>query len=181
MILSGTQVEYDAVMEAAKLMLASIRTAPKAKGLDTILSCILTGNDKQKVVDWLKEQKERPPFFERDGICVEKAQALLLVGVKGEPVDLDCGGCGFGTCEGFRKSGKKKGRDYPGPNCIFKLIDLGIALGSAVKTAGLLNVDNRIFYTAGTAAKSLGFLEEADVIVGIPLALAGKNPFFDRK
>jgi uncharacterized ferredoxin-like protein len=180
MILSGTQVEYEAVMEAAKLMLASVRTAPKARGLDTIYSSILTGNDKQKIANWLKEQKGRPPFFERDGICVEKAQALLLIGVKGEPVDLNCGGCGFGTCEGFKNVEKKEGRDYQGPTCIFKLIDLGIALGSAVKTAGLLNVDNRIFYTAGTAAKALGFLEDADVIIGVPLALAGKNPFFDR-
>ncbi|KYK38388.1 MAG: hypothetical protein AYK18_17455 [Theionarchaea archaeon DG-70] len=149
MILSGTQVEYEAVMEAARLMLASIRTAPKARGLDTISSCVLTGNDKQKVADWLKEQKERPQFFERDGMCVEKAQAL-------------------------------QGKDYAGPNCVFKLIDLGIALGSAVKTAGFLNVDNRIFYTAGTAAKQLGLLKGADIIIGIPLALAGKSPFFDR-
>ncbi|MBU7009772.1 MAG: hypothetical protein HXS46_03720 [Theionarchaea archaeon] len=180
MILSGTQVEYEAVMEAARLMLASIRTAPKARGLDTISSCVLTGNDKQKVADWLKEQKERPQFFERDGMCVEKAQALLLVGVKGEPVDLNCGGCGFETCDSFREAKKKKGKDYAGPNCVFKLIDLGIALGSAVKTAGFLNVDNRIFYTAGTAAKQLGLLKGADIIIGIPLALAGKSPFFDR-
>jgi uncharacterized ferredoxin-like protein len=180
MILSGTQVEYEAVVEAAKLMLASIRTAPKARGLDTLYSCVLTGNDKQKIADWLKTQKERPPFFERDGNCVEKAQALILVGVRGEPANLNCGGCGFETCETFKNAEKKEGADFSGPTCIFKLIDLGIALGSAVKTAGLLNVDSRIFYTAGTAAKHLGFLKEADIIMGIPLAAAGKNPFFDR-
>ena len=180
MILSGTNVEYEAVMEVGKLMLASIRTAPKARGLDTIFSSILTGSEKQKVADWLKEQKERAPFWERDGICVEKAQALILVGVKGEPVNLNCGGCGFESCDTFRNSETKEGRDYSGPNCIFKLLDLGIALGSAVKTAGLLNVDNRIFYTAGTAARALGFMKEADVVIGIPLALTGKSPFFDR-
>ncbi len=180
MILSGTQAEYEAVIEAARLILASIRTAPKSRGRDTIYSCIVTGNEKQKIADWLKQQKEREPFFERDGICVEKAQALVLVGVKGEAVDLNCGGCGFNNCVIFREVQKKEGRDYTGPNCIFKLIDLGIALGSAVKTAGLLNVDNRIFYTAGTAARNLGFLKEADIIIGIPLTLAGKNPFFDR-
>lgn len=165
-------------MEVCKLMLASIRTAPKARGLDTIYSCILTGDEKQKIADWLKEQ-ERAPFFKRDGICVEKAQAVILVGVKGEPVSLNCGGCGFETCETFKKVEKKEG-DYRGPNCVFKLIDLGIAIGSAVKTACLLNADNRVFYTAGTAARNLGFLKEADVIIGIPVALAGKNPFFDR-
>ena len=181
MILSGTQPEYDAVMEAARLMLASIRTAPKARGLDTIYSCILTGNDKQKVVDWLIEKgQKRAPFFVRDGKCVEAAAALVLVGVKGEPVGLNCGGCGFETCETFEAAEKKEGQDFAGPNCVFKLIDLGIALGSAVKTAGLLNVGNRIFYTAGTAAKALNFLKEADIIMGIPLALTGKSPFFDR-
>ena len=177
-MLSGAKAEYEAVMEACKLMLASIRTAPKARGLDTISSCVLTGDEKKKIAQWLQEQ-DRPSFFSRDGICVEKAQALLLVGVKGEPVDLNCGGCGFETCRTFKTVEKKEG-DYRGPNCVFKLIDLGIALGSAVKTAGLLNVDNRIFYTAGTAARNLGFLDEADVIVGIPVVLAGKNPFFDR-
>lgn len=180
MISSGNQVEYEAVMEAAKLILASIRTAPKARGRDTIYSCILTGNDKQKVADWLKEQDERPDFFERDGKCIETAQALILIGAKGEPVELNCNGCGYNTCDEFKKIKKTQGKDFTGPNCVFKMIDLGIAIGSAVKTAGILNVDNRVFYTAGTAAKYLNFLEDADVIIGIPLALAAKNPFFDR-
>jgi uncharacterized ferredoxin-like protein len=180
MILAGSPTEYEAVMEAAKLILASIRTAPKSRGRDTIYSCIVTGTEKQKIADWLKNRKEKAAFFERDGICVEKAQALILVGVKGEPVDLNCGGCGFETCEELRSTQRIQGADFTGPNCIFKLIDLGVALGSAAKTAGLLNVDNRLFYTAGTAANALGFLEEADVIIGIGLVLAGKNPFFDR-
>ncbi|MGC1119448.1 MAG: DUF2148 domain-containing protein [Candidatus Methanofastidiosia archaeon] len=180
MILAGSPTEYEAVMEAAKLILASIRTAPKSRGRDTIYSCIVTGTEKQKIADWLKERKGRSAFFERDGTCVEKAQALILVGVKGEPVDLNCGGCGFETCEGLRNAQKTQGADFTGPNCVFKMIDLGAALGSAAKTASLLNVDNRLFYTAGTAANALGFLEEADVIIGIPLVLAGKNPFFDR-
>ena len=51
-----------------------------------------------------------------------------------------------------------------GPTCIFKALDLGIALGSAVKTASLLNVDNRIMYRIGTAARRLNLLPEATVI-----------------
>jgi len=38
---------------------------------------------------------------------------------------------------------------------MFKLLDLGIAIGSAVRTASLLNVDNRIMFRAGTAARKL--------------------------
>jgi len=182
MILSSTQGEYDAALEAAKLLLASIRTAPKSHGLDTILSCIVTGNDKQKIANWLKAQKEeRGPTWERDGICVDASQVLVLVGVRSEPVELNCGACGFSDCATFGNVKKKEGKDYLGPNCIFKILDLGIALGSAAKTASILNMDNRLFYTAGTAARHLGYLKGADVVIGIPLALAGKSPFFDRK
>jgi len=34
-------------------------------------------------------------------------------------------------------------------------------------------------YTIGVAAKDLKLLD-SDVIIGIPLAVAGKNPYFDR-
>jgi uncharacterized ferredoxin-like protein len=34
-------------------------------------------------------------------------------------------------------------------------------------------------YTLGAAARKLGLLD-CDVVVGIPLAVGGKNPFFDR-
>ncbi len=61
-----------------------------------------------------------------------------------------------------------------------KLIDLGIALGSAVKVASELNVDNRIMYSIGRAAMKIGLMK-ADEIQGIPLSIKGKNIFFDRK
>jgi uncharacterized ferredoxin-like protein len=57
---------------------------------------------------------------------------------------------------------------------------LGIALGSAVKLASELNVDNRIFYTVGAAAKKLNLLD-SDIIIGIPLSVTGKNIYFDRQ
>jgi uncharacterized ferredoxin-like protein len=63
---------------------------------------------------------------------------------------------------------------------MFQAIDLGIALASAVKLASELNVDNRMMYTIGAAAKKLGLLD-SDVIIGIPLSVSGKNIYFDRK
>jgi uncharacterized ferredoxin-like protein len=43
-----------------------------------------------------------------------------------------------------------------------------------------LNIDNRIMYSAGAAAMTLGLLE-ADLIVVLPLSISEKNIFFDRK
>jgi uncharacterized ferredoxin-like protein len=59
------------------------------------------------------------------------------------------------------------------------LLDLGIAIGSAVKTASLHNVDNRIMYRIGRIAKELKIME-ANVVIGIPLAVTGKSIYFDR-
>jgi uncharacterized ferredoxin-like protein len=53
------------------------------------------------------------------------------------------------------------------------------AFGSAVKLAGELNIDNRIMYSVGAAAKKLNLLD-SDLIIGIPLSVTGKNPYFDR-
>jgi uncharacterized ferredoxin-like protein len=61
-----------------------------------------------------------------------------------------------------------------------KLIDLGIALGSAAKVAGDLNVDNRIMRSVGVAAMKMG-LVEGDDVEGIPISIEGKNIYFDRK
>jgi uncharacterized ferredoxin-like protein len=58
-------------------------------------------------------------------------------------------------------------------------MDLGIALGSAAKTAGILNIDNRIMYTIGAAARKLKLLD-SDIIIGFPLSVSGKSPYFDR-
>ena len=63
---------------------------------------------------------------------------------------------------------------------MFRLLDLGIALGSAVKTASLLNVDNRIMYRVGALARKMGYTQD-DVVMGIPLSAQGKNIYFDRK
>ncbi|MCC6041514.1 MAG: ferredoxin domain-containing protein, partial [Desulfurococcaceae archaeon] len=50
---------------------------------------------------------------------------------------------------------------------------------SAVKTASLLNIDNRIMYSVGVAAVELKLID-ADIAYGIPLSARSKNIYFDR-
>lgn len=110
------------------------------------------------------------------------SEAAVLIGVRGtKSFKINCGACGYTSCSGFDEAQKKAGQDFLGPTCIFKALDLGIALGSAVKTASLLNVDNRIMYRIGTAARRLNLLPEATVILGIPISAKGKSIYFDRK
>jgi uncharacterized ferredoxin-like protein len=69
--------------------------------------------------------------------------------------------------------------EFRGPVCAYRLLDMGIALGSAVKIASLLNVDNRIMYRIGAAARHSG-LVDWDFVMGIPLSVTGKSIYFDR-
>ncbi|RUM33553.1 MAG: hypothetical protein DSY33_04190 [Archaeoglobus sp.] len=182
MLLKEEELRREAVKLSAYLMAISARTAPKAKGEDDIEIVYIDGDEKNRISEeMIKIGKEKGIYgFVRDGESLKLSEAILLIGVFGcKPVKLNCGACGM-SCEDLEKAEKVEGKDYRGPNCAFKLIDLGIAVGSAVKFASIVNVDNRIMYRIGTVARKLGYAK-ADVVLGIPLSCTGKNPFFDRK
>jgi len=183
-IITSKKSEKEGIMQAANLMLLSARTAPKSGGVDDILTATVTGAEKDKLaVEMEKIADERDiESFRRDAKNVRDSDAVVLIGVVGtKNVELNCAACGQPNCNEFEKTEKKAGQDFVGPNCVFKVLDLGIALGSAVKTASMLNVDNRIMYRVGTAAQRLKQLPEASVIMGIPISAKGKSIYFDRK
>jgi len=182
MITRENDFRDEAVRLSAYLMSISARTAPKSKGEDDIEIIYVDGEDKEKIADKMIEldamDKQRKGF-KRDGENIKNASGLLLIGVNGgKTLGLNCGGCGY-DCNEFKEVERKQGKDFTGPNCVFKLLDLGIALGSAVKLASIINVDSRIMYRIGTVAKMAGIIE-SDVVMGIPLSSTGKNIFFDR-
>ena len=186
-ILTSRQIEKEAVEMAASMMAVSARTAPKARGVDSVKMIVLTGEDLETLAATMekkvKEKSPELPSFKRDAVNVRGSAAVLLIGVSRNPkrveLPLNCGACGYKNCKDLLVAGKKEGEDFTGPVCIFQAIDLGIALGSAVKLAGELNIDNRIMYTVGAAAKKLNLLD-SDLVIGIPLSVTGKNPYFDR-
>ncbi|TRZ51585.1 hypothetical protein D4S03_04915 [bacterium] len=187
-IVTSEKSERDAINMGASMMALSARTAPKARHVDSVKTIVLTGEDLEKLVSAMekkvKEKSTELVIFGRDADNVRNSAAVLLMGVSREPkkieLPLNCGACGYKNCNGLLTAGKREGEDFTGPVCIFQAIDLGIALGSAVKMASELNIDNRIMYTVGAAAKKLGLLD-SDLIMGIPLSAKGKNLFFDRQ
>ncbi len=183
-VVTSQESESEGVMRAAELMLVSARTAPKTGGADDVLAALVYGREKELIaeeMDKIAEEREIPGF-KRDAGNVRGSEAVVLIGVRGnKKYGLNCGGCGYATCEEFEKAGAKMGRDFIGPTCIFKGLDLGIALGSAVKMASALNVDNRIMYRVGVATMRLKMLPEASIIMGVPLSAKGKSAYFDRR
>jgi uncharacterized ferredoxin-like protein len=115
-------------------------------------------------------------FFERDAGNLRASQALVLLGTKVKPMGLkECGLCGFGNCA-------HKEEHHPEAPCMFNTHDLGIAVGSAVSKAADMRLDNRVMYSVGIAAREMGLLGgDVPIIMGIPLSVSSKSPYFDRK
>ena len=171
-------------MQVSRLMLVSARTAPKSGGVDDILTVLVFGKEKDSLAAEMEKIGEERSIsgFGRDAGNVRNSEAVVLIGVRGtKKFGMNCGACGYADCDEFEKAEKKAGQDFTGPTCIFKALDLGIAMGSAAKTANILNVDNRIMYRIGVAARRLKMMPEASVIMGIPVSAKGKNIYFDRK
>ena len=183
-IIESEDGEREALLQTARLMLIAARTAPKTVGIDDVLTLIIYGGEKENIAKKMEEigEERKIEGFKRDAKNVRDSEAVILIGVRGnKSVGLNCGACGYDSCKEFEEANKKLGEDFTGATCLFKALDLGIALGSAAKTASLLNVDNRIMYRIGTAASKLKLLPEATVIMGIPISAKGKNIYFDRR
>ena len=170
--------KYDTIKKAAlkdiaEFMCLSARTAPKAKGQDNLVIIMLTDGEKQKLISEMEKigkQRSRPGFL-RDAENIKKADNIIVIGTKSSPLGLNCGFCGYPTCAELATA---KGL------CSYNTLDLGIALGSAASLAATFHADNRLMYSIGKAAITLGLMGKCAMAIGIPLSASGKNPFFDR-
>jgi uncharacterized ferredoxin-like protein len=179
--------EENAIMTVADLMALAARTAPKGKGVDTLEIRVLAKKDLKKLAAHLTKMgtDRNIGFFLRDAKNIAASDACVLIGCRGDNVaGVNCGACGFATCAELEKAGRKKAKSetpFASPNCAVRMTDIGIAIGSAVKTAQIHNADNRIMYSGGVAARDLGLVpKECTVVYAIPLSATGKNIFFDR-
>lgn len=169
------------------LMAASAITAPKAGGKDCLeIVAITEPEDLKRIANEMRKyahNSSKENYWHRDAANAENAQGLLLIGLAG-PVTAgyDCGGCGYATCHEFEQERELKdfAMGYSGPHCIMRMMDIGVALSSAAKTASLLNIDNRVQQRVGAAARALDYIN-CEVAMGIPINIGGKNIFYDRK
>ena len=176
MVIKSKESETDGIETIANLMIIAARTAPKAKGIDTLQSLIMTGDDKNRLVDYMNEygRKMNLDFFIRNAKQIKDSPVVVLLGVKGKPIYIDgCDFCGFNGCKESIKHGAY---------CTFQSINLGIAIGSAVSVASLHGCDNRVMYSPAKAALDLGYFQkDVKIAVAIPLSATGKNKYFDVK
>lgn len=153
------------VLSVAKLMAISAKTAPKGKGIGNVQVVVLNERGElEGLADKMDElAEEYGEFFGRDADNIRNSIAVVLIGCNKVEFKL------------------KKPKKWPGdPDLIMSVINLGIAIGSAVKTASIHNVDNRVMYSAAIAAQELGFID-SEVVMAIPLSAKDKSIYFDRR
>ena len=177
MFYHSEEMELRAALDAAARVCASARTAPKARGSDSIRTAVLTDADKDSVADAMERfgAEQGADFFLRDAGNVRAAKVLVLIGIEESQRGLGeiCGYCHHSNCAACRENNGV---------CVYDPVDVGIALGSAAATAADLRMDSRILFSAGRAALEMGIMgENVRQIFGLPLSVTGKSPFFDRK
>lgn len=166
----------DQVIDIAKKMMIAARTAPKGRGLDHLEMMLITGSDIQALADAMEQgvQRHKRLFFVRDAANIRVCDAVIVFGSTMSTLNLNCGYCGYATCE----EKKEAGAQYP---CVFPITDLGIAMGSACSIAADNRVDTRVMFSAGVAALELGWLsEQVTAAFALPISATSKSPFFDR-
>lgn len=173
MIYNERDVRHEHVLAVARQMMTAARTAPKGKGIDVVEVALVTDEDLGRLADEMRRISDETgmKFFLRDADNVLQAECVVIIGTREQAQGLNCGHCGFDTCEARSK----------GVPCALNSIDVGIAVGSACATAADCRVDTRVMFSAGLAAQRLEWLPGCRSVLAIPVSAASKNPFFDRK
>src|SRR5215471_21031207 len=190
------ELRLDAVLQAAKTMAGAAVTAPKSGGqlflqggkmfMETVI--VHDPETRARMSAWLRARgkERREPIWFRDADVCEAVDAVLFVGLSGwYPPNYDCGACGYATCAEFLGATRALRRDseeleFVGPQCNLRDIDLGIAVGSAAKTAAIHSIDARCQTRIAVAARKLGIIT-ADIAVALSLSLTHKAVGFDRR
>jgi uncharacterized ferredoxin-like protein len=200
--MSGERLDYDTirvdtVTQVAKLMAAAAITAPKSGGqlflagkasfLETVI--ITEPATRAELAQWMRARgkERREQIWFRDAEVAEAVDAVLFVGLAPNwyPPNYDCGACGYATCAEFLHQTRdlrdeSAELEFTGPTCNLRDIDLGIAVGSAAKTAALHSIDCRCQTRAAVAARKLGVIT-AEIAVALSLSMTHKAIGFDRR
>lgn len=173
MILNERDLRHEHVLNVARQMMTAARTAPKGKGIDVLEMAMITDEALEKLSKKMQAIAEERglKFFLRDAENILQAECLIIIGTRECAQGLNCGHCGYATCDARAK----------GVPCAINSVDVGIAIGSACAMAADLRVDTRVMFSAGLAAQELGWLPNCKQVFAIPVSASSKNPFFDRK
>lgn len=174
MITNERNTRTERLLQVANDMMTAARTAPKGKGYDIIEVALITGKTIKELSEAMLDYSEKTglKFVLRDSANILNAEAIVLIGTKTQIHNLNCGYCGFATCN--------EKMNFPAVPCSINSVDVGIAIGSACSVAADRRVDSRVMFSVGRVAQEIGLMPGCSNIYGIPISCSSKNPFFDQ-
>jgi uncharacterized ferredoxin-like protein len=189
-------IRVETVRQVAKLTAAAAITAPKSggqlfiQGKHNFIETVIVDDveTKHALAEWIRARgkERREAIWFRDAQVAESVDAILFVGLSDwYPPNYDCGACGYATCAEFIHETAALRADsaeleFAGPTCNLRDIDLGIAVGSAAKTAAIHSIDCRCQTRVAVAARKTDVIA-ADVAVALSLSMTAKAVGFDRR
>jgi uncharacterized ferredoxin-like protein len=190
------QMRAEIVRTVGQLCAVAAVTAPKSggqlflKGKHLFIETVLVDDQPtlKRLAHWMRARgkERRQDIWFRDAVMAERIDGVLFVGLrKWYPPIYDCGACGYATCAEFMEATKvlreaSDAFEFSGPQCNLRNVDLGIAVGSAAKTASLNNVDTRCQTRIAVAARKLGLIE-AEIAIALSMSVTHKNVGFDNR
>ena len=195
------QAKKDNVLAAAKLMVNGALTAPFTGGVNGIEAEIAYGENELELIAREMERlahQEVPANLKKpflyEAAMLRESDAIVFLGnfrARTSPMDAGCGLCGGDPdCSFFYErvpnmdglvdpTNRERKTVINGPLCMLRAHDLGYAVGSALWLASTLFVDAKPCYSVGLAGRNLNFCNKSEVVVGILLGVAAKNPYAD--
>jgi uncharacterized ferredoxin-like protein len=191
------------VLIAARLAANAAITAPKGGGVPIAEAHIVYGEKEMvQVAKKMVELADVNPsnemwrtIFKTEAEMVRMTDVILFLGchVALNPFDITCDYCsgpGKGCTWLYEQRKSKYGildeeevihPDWliDGPFCTWRIVDFGLAIGTALKVAKKLFVDCRLMMSVGIAGQKLGYCPKSPIVVGIPMASLSKDPYAD--
>jgi hypothetical protein len=96
-----------------------------------------------RLAEWMRARgkERREAIWFRDADAAQALDAALFAGLTNPyPPNYDCGACGYATCAEFlhatkQQRGASAELEFTGPTCTLRAVELGVAVGSAARTA----------------------------------------------
>jgi uncharacterized ferredoxin-like protein len=196
----GKKLANEGLLAAAQQCAMAALKAPQMSGTTQLKIEVLTGEDIDPLIEVLSILGEDNTVCFGDSktlqSCKDKGTlpVILLVGGTGignSGLTWDCGACGFPTCkahDAYVEEERQKPLDYarpssfgtPGPVCVWKAIDVGIAMDWAAATAYQLNIENRAMMSVGAISQALGYLAGCEISIGMCLGPCEPEVYYNR-
>ena len=84
-VLTSVQAEKEAILTAAKLIMAAITTSPKARGVSSVSSVLIQGEEKERLAKAMEDHGPQKKFnqdiFLRDAQNIRRSAAVLCITV----------------------------------------------------------------------------------------------------